>query len=79
MGSGSRKLGLTVAAILLPPLAVFLHKETFTSATFWISILLTILGWIPGIIFALFIVWCSPGARDLATYPTGTTYGTAVA
>jgi uncharacterized membrane protein YqaE (UPF0057 family) len=40
-----------VAAILLPPLGVFLAHGL--GATFWISVLLTIVGWVPGVIFAL--------------------------
>lgn len=41
-------------AFLLPPLGVFL--EVGIKEEFWISILLTILGWIPGIIYALYII-----------------------
>ncbi|KAK3352672.1 hypothetical protein B0T25DRAFT_567939 [Lasiosphaeria hispida] len=41
-------------AILLPPLSVF-FKRGF-HASFWISIILTIIGWIPGIIYAWYII-----------------------
>jgi uncharacterized membrane protein YqaE (UPF0057 family) len=43
-----------ILAILLPPLAVFLHDGIGTS--FWISIILWLLGIIPGIIYALLVV-----------------------
>jgi uncharacterized membrane protein YqaE (UPF0057 family) len=46
---------LAILAILLPPLAVYLH-EGITNSTFWISVLLTLLFWIPGVIFALITV-----------------------
>ncbi|KAI0665131.1 hypothetical protein C8Q70DRAFT_1049300 [Cubamyces menziesii] len=41
-------------AILLPPLGVFLERGC--NADFFINILLTILGYIPGIIHALYII-----------------------
>ncbi|KAH9901064.1 hypothetical protein C8Q73DRAFT_636197 [Cubamyces lactineus] len=41
-------------AILLPPLGVFLERGC--NADFLINILLTILGYIPGIIHALYII-----------------------
>ena len=43
-----------VAAILLPPLGIFLARGL--GPEFWIGTLLTILFWVPGIIFALAIV-----------------------
>ncbi len=43
-----------VAAILLPPLGVFLQVG-FTKH-FWINILLTILGYIPGIVQAVWVI-----------------------
>lgn len=43
-----------ILAILLPPLAVFLHDGIGTS--FWINIILTLLFFIPGIIHALLVV-----------------------
>lgn len=45
---------LVILAILLPPLAVFLKRGLDTM--FWISLLLTLLFWFPGVIFALLIV-----------------------
>lgn len=41
-------------AILLPPLGVFLERGC--GADFLINILLTVLGYIPGIIHALYII-----------------------
>lgn len=43
-----------ILAVLLPPLAVFLHDGIGTS--FWISIILWLLFIIPGIIYALLVV-----------------------
>ncbi|KAH9444196.1 hypothetical protein MJO28_013522 [Puccinia striiformis f. sp. tritici] len=43
-----------ILAIVLPPLGVFLERGCV--ADFWINILLTILGYIPGIIHALYII-----------------------
>lgn len=42
-----------ILAILLPPLGVFLERGC--GADFIICILLTILGYIPGIIYALYV------------------------
>ena len=41
-------------AILLPPLGVFL--QVGIGVQFWVNILLTILGYIPGIIHAIYII-----------------------
>ncbi|MAL97948.1 YqaE/Pmp3 family membrane protein [Hydrocarboniclastica marina] len=43
-----------ILAILLPPLGVFL--QVGIGLHFWINILLTILGYIPGIIHAVWII-----------------------
>lgn len=45
-------------AILLPPLGVFL--QVGVGPQFWINILLTLLGYIPGIIHALYIILSRP-------------------
>jgi uncharacterized membrane protein YqaE (UPF0057 family) len=47
---------LAILAILLPPLAVYLKEEEVNSR-FWISLILTLLFWIPGVIFALLVVF----------------------
>lgn len=41
-------------AILLPPLGVFL--QVGIGAQFWINILLTLLGYIPGIVHAVWVI-----------------------
>lgn len=43
-----------ICAILLPPLGVFL--QVGIGADFWINILLTLLGYIPGIIHAVWVI-----------------------
>ena len=45
---------LVVAAVLLPPLAVFLVRGIGTD--FWISVVLTILAFLPGVLHALWVV-----------------------
>ncbi len=46
---------LVILAILLPPLAVYLHEGEINNR-FWISLLLTLLFWIPGVIYALIVI-----------------------
>ena len=43
-----------IIAILLPPLGVFM--QVGIGKHFWINILLTILGFIPGIIHAIWVI-----------------------
>lgn len=43
-----------ILAILLPPLGVFL--QVGLTPQFWINVLLTILGYVPGIIHAVWII-----------------------
>ena len=43
-----------VIAILLPPLGVFLQVGIGTQ--FWINVLLTLLGYIPGVIHAIWVI-----------------------
>ncbi|WP_018981620.1 YqaE/Pmp3 family membrane protein [Salinimonas chungwhensis] len=43
-----------ILSILLPPLGVFL--QVGIGAQFWINVLLTLLGYIPGIIHAVYII-----------------------
>lgn len=43
-----------LAAILLPPLGVFL--QVGLGLQFWLNILLTLLGYVPGIIHAVWII-----------------------
>lgn len=46
---------LILIAILVPPLAVFLTVGL--SLQFWINVLLTILGYVPGILHALWVIF----------------------
>jgi uncharacterized membrane protein YqaE (UPF0057 family) len=48
------KIVQIICAIILPPLGVFLTVGITTE--FWLNILLTILGYIPGIIHALWLI-----------------------
>lgn len=43
-----------ILAVLLPPLGVFL--QVGIGPQFWINILLTLLGYIPGIVHAIWII-----------------------
>jgi uncharacterized membrane protein YqaE (UPF0057 family) len=43
-----------IFAVILPPLGVFL--EVGLSKQFWLNILLTLLGYIPGIVHAVYII-----------------------
>ena len=43
-----------IFAILLPPVGVFL--QVGFGAQFWLNILLTLLGYIPGIVHAIWII-----------------------
>ena len=43
-----------IFAILLPPVGIFL--EVGFSGHFWLNILLTLLGYVPGIIHALYVI-----------------------
>ena len=52
--SGRPGVAAVIAAILLPPLGIFLARGL--GLEFWIGTLLTILFWVPGIIFALIVV-----------------------
>ena len=53
--TSTNTLLLVILAILLPPLAVYLHENAI-NGKFWLSILLTLLFWIPGVIYALIVV-----------------------
>lgn len=43
-----------ILAILLPPLGVFL--QVGLTLHFWLNVLLTLLGWLPGVIHAIWII-----------------------
>ena len=44
-----------IFAILIPPLGVYLYQNAITTK-FWISLVLTLLFWLPGAIYALLVV-----------------------
>ncbi|QTH20912.1 YqaE/Pmp3 family membrane protein [Rhizorhabdus wittichii] len=44
-----------IAAILLPPLGVFLSRGL--TPAFWLTVVLTVIGWVPGMIFALALLF----------------------
>jgi uncharacterized membrane protein YqaE (UPF0057 family) len=46
---------LVILALLLPPLAVYLHQGEINTK-FWISLILTLLFFVPGVIYALIVV-----------------------
>jgi uncharacterized membrane protein YqaE (UPF0057 family) len=46
---------LVILALLLPPLAVYLHQGEI-NGTFWLNLILTLLFFIPGVIHALIVV-----------------------
>ncbi|PNW85657.1 hypothetical protein CHLRE_03g196800v5 [Chlamydomonas reinhardtii] len=48
-------IGKFVLAILLPPLGVLTETESLNK-TFWLNVLLTLLGYIPGIIHAVWVI-----------------------
>lgn len=50
-----------ILAILLPPLGVFVQEGL--NQNFWISVILTLLGYLPGILFALYILLAKGSAR----------------
>lgn len=53
-------IGLIVAALLLPPLAIFLAEGV--TRNFWISFGLTCLGYVPGMAFTFFTLLKRPAA-----------------
>jgi uncharacterized membrane protein YqaE (UPF0057 family) len=54
MRQPTTKVGPAVAAVLLPPLGVFLDRGI--GRDFWIAAGLTCLAWLPGAAFALWTV-----------------------
>lgn len=47
-----------LAAIVVPPLGVALARGI--TPAFWLSCVLTLIGWVPGVVFALYVVLTSP-------------------
>lgn len=55
-----------LVALIIPPLAVWMKKGS-TSQQVLMAFLLWILGWLPGVIYALFVITAAP--KDLpSTY-----------
>ncbi|RHW18789.1 YqaE/Pmp3 family membrane protein [Sphingomonas gilva] len=63
-----RRIAAIVAAFLLPPLAVFLERGL--GSQFWIATVLTVLAFVPGVIFALYTIFIDAagdaGAKETA-------------
>ncbi|KAI9229723.1 MAG: hypothetical protein DHS80DRAFT_29519 [Piptocephalis tieghemiana] len=51
-----------ILTLLLPPLAVFIKRGI--RLDFWINLLLTILGWFPGVIHAWIIIFIHKGGDE---------------
>lgn len=49
------KILQVIVCFFIPPLAVFMKKGKIDN-TFWINVVLTILGGIPGLLHALYVV-----------------------
>ena len=60
----TRSPATVLAAVLLPPLGVYLHGSG--RRDFWISCLLTLVGYVPGVAYALHQVLLSQPGRALA-------------
>ena len=48
-------IGTVIAAVLLPPLGIFLARGL--GPDFWVGTLLTLVGWVPGVVFALVAIF----------------------
>jgi uncharacterized membrane protein YqaE (UPF0057 family) len=56
IGMETNKLLKIIIALLIPPLAVFLHENKITN-NFWINLVLTIfLPWIGGVLHAVYVI-----------------------
>lgn len=53
--TSTNTLLLVILAILLPPLAVYLH-EGVINGKFWLDLILTLIFFLPGVIYALIVV-----------------------
>lgn len=52
--SNSQVLAI-IFAVILPPVGVLIHQGTLNNK-FWLSLLLTLLIWLPGVIYSLLVV-----------------------
>ncbi|WP_211295184.1 YqaE/Pmp3 family membrane protein [Neolewinella xylanilytica] len=55
-GADTNTILLVILAILLPPVAVLVHQGELNSK-FWIALLLTLLFYLPGLIYALLVIF----------------------
>ena len=55
-------LSLSLLAVILPPVAVGVLRGWF-GESFWISVILTILGYIPGVCYAFFCIFTDPALK----------------
>lgn len=62
MKETSKDLLRIILAILVPPLGVFL--QVGLGLHFWINLVLTLLGYVPGIIHAIYIILTRGGAKE---------------
>jgi len=53
-----------IAAVILPPLGVAL--QVGMSKHFWINIVLTLLGFVPGIVHALYIIFSRGSSKPVS-------------
>lgn len=56
-----------IAAIVLPPLGVFL--QVGLGKHFWINVVLTLLGYLPGIVHAVWIIFREPDHHRTVHHP----------
>lgn len=52
---GDNTVLLVILALFIPPLAVYLHQKAINTK-FWISLLLTLLFFLPGVIYAILVI-----------------------
>ena len=55
-GKSEKDIVTILLCIFIPPLAVYLYEDDLTT-NFWIDLILTILFWLPGMIFAFLVVF----------------------
>jgi uncharacterized membrane protein YqaE (UPF0057 family) len=53
-GKSGRRLWAIIASLILPPLGVYLVRDI--GPLFWVTLVLTLLAFVPGVIFALVAV-----------------------
>ena len=50
----------TILSLIIPPIGVFL--QVGLGKHFWINLVLTLLGYLPGLIHAIWVIWTFPRA-----------------